>query len=31
MTRLEDFDYSVEAARDLGAKTNQVFRKVIFQ
>ncbi len=30
MTRLEDFDYSVvEAARDLGAKTNQVFRKVI--
>jgi spermidine/putrescine transport system permease protein len=30
MTRLEDFDYSmVEAARDLGAKSHQVFRKVI--
>ncbi|MGC9320691.1 MAG: ABC transporter permease [Kosmotogaceae bacterium] len=30
MTRLEDFDYSmVEAARDLGAKSHQVFGKVI--
>jgi len=30
MTRLEGFDYSmVEAARDLGAKSHQVFRKVI--
>jgi spermidine/putrescine transport system permease protein len=30
MTRLEDFDYSVvEAARDLGARSRQVFTKVV--